>query len=313
MISDDKNVSIKDIIQELDLDVYYMPHDMDYTVNTTNINRPGVQFAGFYDHFSYDRIQIIGTAEYAYFMSLPSELHAERLDRYMSYPIPLLVFTHGNEPSDIFYDLAKKHRRIIVVSEMESTRFINWITGIIGNKIAPLVAIHGVMIDIDCVGVLIKGNSSIGKSETAVELVRRGHRLVADDTVEIRKLEDGSLMCSAPELTRNYIELRGIGILDIKSLFGVGAVMVQKMLNLVVHLEIWDQDKYYDRLGLDEEYVYILNVPVRQITIPVRPGRNLAVILEIAARSFREKEMGYHAAKTFNEALLKNLNRDFND
>ncbi|SHK16443.1 HPr(Ser) kinase/phosphatase [Tepidibacter formicigenes] len=303
-------VSVRQIIEDLKLKVVYMPEDIDYYVTSSDVNRPGLQYAGFFDYFSNDRIQIVGMGEYQYFQYLDKETRWKRFDKLFSYDIPALVLTRGLTPSEDAIECAKKHKRIFLSTEMNTTRFINKLSNYLDAKLAPSTTIHGVLVDVYGIGTLITGESGVGKSETALELVKRGHRLVADDAVEIRKIDDAVLIGQAPELIQYLMEIRGVGILDIKSLFGVGAVKPKKYIDMVINLECWQEGKYYDRLGIDEEYMDILDIPVEKITIPVKPGRNIAMIIEVAARNYRQKAMGYNAAQEFNNKLMHRLGDD---
>nr|UWI49928.1 HPr(Ser) kinase/phosphatase [Clostridioides difficile] len=298
-------VSIREIIKDLKLKVVYMPDDVDYYVYSQDINRPGLQFAGYFDYFAYERIQIVGKTEYNFFGLMDNEIREEVLDRFFSYEIPALIISRDLEIKPDVIEKAKKYKRILLSTNRNTTRLINRLSNYLDNKLAPHTTIHGVLVDIYGIGVLIKGESSIGKSETALELIQRGNRLVADDAVEIRKLDESMLMGQSPELIRHFLEIRGIGIIDVRSLYGVGAIKNSKMIDLVVHLEAWDENKYYDRLGLDKEYEEILGVNVEKLVVPVKPGRNTAMILEVAAMNFRQRGMGYDAAQEFTKKLSK--------
>lgn len=298
-------VSIREIIKELKLKVVYMPDDVDYYAYSQDINRPGLQFAGYFDYFAYERIQIVGKTEYNFFGLMDSHIREEVLDRFFSYEIPALIISRDLEIKPDVIEKAKKYKRILLSTNRNTTRLINRLSNYLDNKLAPHTTIHGVLVDIYGIGVLIKGESSIGKSETALELIQRGNRLVADDAVEIRKLDESMLVGQSPELIRHFLEIRGIGIIDVRSLYGVGAIKNSKMIDLVVHLEAWDETKYYDRLGLDKEYEEILGVNVEKLVVPVKPGRNTAMILEVAAMNFRQRGMGYDAAQEFTKKLSK--------
>ncbi|MCC0648876.1 HPr(Ser) kinase/phosphatase [Clostridioides sp. ZZV15-6598] len=298
-------VSIREIIKDLKLKVVYMPDDVDYYVYSQDINRPGLQFAGYFDYFAYERIQIVGKTEYNFFGLMDNEIREEVLNRFFSYEIPALIISRDLEIKPDVIKKAKKYKRILLSTNRNTTRLINRLSNYLDNKLAPHTTIHGVLVDIYGIGVLIKGESSIGKSETALELIQRGNRLVADDAVEIRKLDESMLMGQSPELIRHFLEIRGIGIIDVRSLYGVGAIKNSKMIDLVVHLEAWDENKYYDRLGLDKEYEEILGVNVEKLVVPVKPGRNTAMILEVAAMNFRQRGMGYDAAQEFTKKLSK--------
>lgn len=302
---DRKKVSIQKMVHDLGSEVICQPEGLDYFVDNSDINRPGMQLAGYYEHFPKERIQVMGNVEFSYLMAMTREKQKEVLDRFLSYEIPALFVTRGMQPNDIFQETAKKYNRYLLTCDMPTTKFISKVVAYINEMIAPMVSIHGVLVDVDGIGVLIRGSSGVGKSEAALELIRRGHRLIADDIVEIKKLEEGILVGRAPEMTKNLIEIRGLGLLDIQKLFGVGAVKPSKVIDMVVYLENWVEGKYYERLGIDEVYDEIFDVSLEKNIIPVRPGRNLAIIIEIAARNFRQKILGDNAAKEFSEKLIK--------
>lgn len=296
-------VSIKDIIKDLKLDIVYMPEGKEYYVTSQDLNRTGLQFAGYFEYFAYERLQIVGKAEYNYFSNMDSVRREEVLDKFFSYEIPALIVSRNLKVNPDVIEKAKQYDRVILSSRRNTTRIMNSLSNYLDNKLAPHTTIHGVLVDVYGIGVLIKGESSIGKSETALELIQRGHRLVADDAVEIRKLDDSFLVGQSPELLRHFLEIRGIGIIDVRSLYGVGAVKNSKKIDLVIHLEGWDENKYYDRLGLDKEYEKILDEKVERLVVPVKPGRNTAMIIEVAAMNFRQKGMGYDAAQEFTKKL----------
>ena len=298
-------VSIKEIIKELKLNIVYMPEGKDYYVDTQDINRPGLQFAGYFEYFAHDRIQIVGKSEYNYFSNMDNETRREVLDKFFSYEVPALIVSRDLEVKPDVIEFAKKYDRIVLSTTRNTTRLINVLSNYLDAKLAPHTTIHGVLVDLYGIGVLIRGESSIGKSETALELVQRGHRLVADDAVEIKKLGDSMLLGQSPELLRHFLEIRGIGIIDVRSLYGVGAIKNSKTIDLVVHLEAWDENKYYDRLGLDKEYEEILGVKAEKLVVPVKPGRNTAMVLEVAAMNYRQKGMGYDAAQEFTKKLAQ--------
>ncbi|WP_300279620.1 HPr(Ser) kinase/phosphatase [Peptacetobacter sp.] len=311
MENNTNKVKIIDIINALDLEIINYPDDdREHFVTTPELNRPGLQYAGFFEYFSYERIQIIGKTEYAYFATIDSESRRERLEKFFSYDIPAVIISRDMEIKPDFLEIAKKHNIIVLKSERNTTRLINKLSNYLENRMAKYETIHGVLVDIYGVGVLIKGESSVGKSETALELVQRGHRLVADDAVEIRKIDEKTLIGQAPELIRHFMEIRGIGILDIKTLYGVRAVKVSHDIGLVIHLESWDKNKYYDRLGLDREYENIMGVQIEKMTVPVKPGRNTSMILEVAAMNYRQRGMGYDAAEEFTKKLNLLLQND---
>ena len=298
-----ERVSIKEIIRDLDLNVVYMPENKDYYVYSQDINRPGLQFAGYFEDFAYERIQIVGKTEYNYFSYIDDEKRREVLDKFFSHEIPVFIVSRNLEVRPDVIEFAKKYNRIILSTKRNTTRLINRLSNYLDSKLAPQTTIHGVLVDIYGIGVLIKGESSIGKSETALELIQRGHRLVADEAVEIRRTSKKTLVGTSPENIRHFIELRGIGIINARRIFGMGAIKQSEKIDMVINMEIWDPNKAYDRMGLDSEYTEIMGVKVPVTTIPVHPGRNLSMIIEVAAMNNRQKKMGYNAALE----LLENL------
>ena len=304
MILEDR-VSIRQLAEELKLNIVHMPKDKEYYVYTQDINRPGLQFAGYFEHFAFDRIQIVGISEYNFFSNINDQVRRDVLDKFFSYEIPALIVARGLEVKPDVIEFAKKYNRVILTTSKNTTRVINSLSNYLDSMLAPRTTMHGVLGDLYGIGVLIKGPSSIGKSETALELVQRGHRLVADDAVDIKKVDETILLGQAPELLRHFLEIRGIGIIDVRSLYGVGAVKNSKSIDIVAYLEEWDENKYYDRLGLDKEYEEILGVKVEKLVVPVKPGRNTAMVLEVAAMNFRQRGMGYDAAQEFNKKLSK--------
>ena len=301
-------VRIDKLIKDLQLEVVYKPEELNVSITRSDLNRPGLQLAGYFDHFAYERIQILGNVEWNYFNTLEDELKKERLSKFFQKDIPALILTRDLEVIPEMIECAKKYNRLILRTNLPTTKFINNIINYIDDQLAPRTTLHGVLVDVYGLGVLITGKSGVGKSETALELVKRGHRLVADDAVEIKKIDSESLTGRAPELIRHFLEIRGIGILDIKRLYGVGAIRNSKGIDLVIELEYWDENKEYDRVGLDEEYTEILDVNLVKITVPVKPGRNLAMIVEVAARNHRQKQLGYNAAEELNNRLMNQFN-----
>lgn len=300
-------VTIDRLIKDFDLEVIYKPQKEEIHIEVSEVNRPGLQLAGFYKYFAYERVQIIGRVEWTYFATLAPQARKRRADELCSHPIPCLIIARDLEVYDEFIDSAKKFHRPILRTKLSTTKFITQIINYLDDKLAPVITMHGVLVDVYGIGVLIIGESGIGKSETALELIKRGHRLVADDAVEIKKKDNNTLEASAPELIRHFMEIRGVGILDIMQLYGVGAVRDTKLIEMVIELENWRADKQYDRLGLDEDYMEILGVNVYKTTIPIKPGRNLAMIVEVAARNHRQKRMGFNAAEELNNRFLKRL------
>ena len=293
-----KGVQLTKLAQELNLT--NLTPDIDLTeiyVKTAEINRPALQLTGYLEHFANERVQIIGYVEYTYLMQLSDEERTFKYERFISSKIPCVIFSTMTRPSQDMIDLAYKYNVPTFVTERTTSSLMAEIIRWLGVQLAPCISIHGVLVEVYGEGVLITGESGIGKSEAALELIRRGHRLVTDDVVELRKVSDDTLVGSAPDITKHFIELRGIGIVDVKALFGALSVKDTQTIDLVIRLEDWDKDKEYDRLGLEENYTEYLGNKVVCHNIPIRPGRNLAVICETAAINHRQKKMGYNAAK----------------
>lgn len=276
-------------------------------VHQPEVNRPALQLTGFYNHFDNDRIQIIGYVEQAYLDSLPKEIRIERYVQLLSSNIPCIVFCRGLEPEEELLEIALKYSIPILKSKKSTSSFMAEVIRWLKVQLAPCIVIHGVLVDVYGEGVLITGESGIGKSEAALELIKRGHRLVTDDAVEIRKVSDETLIGTAPGVTKYFIELRGIGIIDVKTLFGVGCVKETQQIDMVIKLEDWNKNKEYDRLGLEDEYTEYLGNKVVCHSLPIRPGRNLAVIVEAAAVNHRQKKMGYNAAQELYKRVQENL------
>lgn len=278
-------------------------------VTQPDINRIALQMAGYLEHFESTRLQIIGYVEYSYLQSLSEEKQEESLEKLLSYPMPGIVFCRELRPNELFRRIAIKHGVPLLMTSMSTSAFMAEIIRWMNVKLAPCISVHGVLVDVYGEGVLITGESGIGKSEAALELIKRGHRLVTDDVVEIRKVSDETLIGRAPDITKHLIELRGIGIIDIKALFGASSVKETQSIDLVIRLEDWDKDKEYDRLGLEEKYTEYLGNRVVCHNIPIRPGRNLAIICESAAANHRQKKMGYNAAQELYKRVQENLSR----
>ena len=265
-------------------------------IDENDVNRPGLQLMGFYEYFNPERIQIIGKMEFAYLSTIDEKTRRERLQLLFAQRIPALIITRELPYFAEMLELAKEYEVPLLRSKESTSNFMSGLIAFLNLNLAPRITRHGVLIEIYGEGVFITGESGVGKSETAIELVKRGHRLVADDAVEIRKVSNISLVGSSPDNIRHFLELRGIGIINARRLFGIGAVKMTEKLDLVVTLEQWNSEKLYDRMGVDTEYVSLLGVKIPSLTIPVKPGRNLAVILEVAAMNNRQKKMGYNAA-----------------
>lgn len=279
-------------------------------ISTSDVNRPGLQLIGYYEFFGNDRIQIIGKVETTYLERMTSVERYSRFDEFFSNGIPCIVVARNLDVFPEMIELSNKYEIPILRTNDVTSRFMSAIIRYLNVQLAPRITKHGVLVEVYGEGILILGESGVGKSETALELVKRGHRLVADDVVEIRKVSDRSLVGTAPDIIRHFIEIRGIGILDVKNLYGVGSVKVTENINLVINLEIWDEKKNYDRLGLVDEYTEILDLSIPSLKIPVRPGRNLAIIVEVAAMNNRQKKMGYNAAKVLNDRVLGEISKN---
>ena len=306
MIKDDVmhgGVHLPELVERLKMAVVNRGADYETAlVGIKDVNRPGLQLAGYFDYFDERRLQVIGMAETKMLESMTSEQRSESFAKLFSYNIPALVVSRDLDICPECLTMARKYQRTLLHTAETTVDFTTKVIELLTQLMAPTITRHGVLLDIYGEGVLITGDSGIGKSETAIELVKRGHRLVADDAVDIRRVSD-QLIGKAPELIRHYIELRGIGVIDVQQLFGMSAVILEAQIDLVVHLEQWREDKFYDRFGLDEETVDILGVELPILTIPVMPGRNLAVIVEVAAMNNRHKKYGYNAAQKLAEEL----------
>ena len=304
------SVSLSKIVAEMGLINITPEIDLEaVSITLTDINRPALQLTGFYDYFDSDRIQIIGKVEHTYLEEFSSQEREKIFERLFSYEIPCIIFSRDLEIYDEILKLALKHNIPILKTDKTTSYFMSELIRLLKVELAPRISIHGVLVDVYGEGVLIMGESGIGKSEAALELIKRGHRLVADDVVEIKKVSDKTLLGSSPDIIQHFIELRGIGIVDCKMLFGVESVKEQESIDLVIKLEEWSREKEYDRLGLEEEYIDILENKVVCHSIPIRPGRNLAIIVEAAAINHRQKSMGYNAAIELNNRIMGNLEK----
>ena len=298
MINDEYSVSLSSVAREQGLAVLHAAKDFGSArVRTADVNRPALQLAGFYDYFDPKRLQLIGRVESTYLMSLPEGERREALERFMRFDLCAIILCHGIDEIPELMEFAVKYDRTIMSTSEDTSTFMADLISMLRNAMAPRVTLHGVLVEVYGEGLLITGDSGVGKSETALELIKRGHRLIADDAVENRRISRETLIGKAPALIRYYMELRGIGVINARHIFGVGAVKPETGVDLVVNFELWDDEKTYDRLGLETEHTSILGVDLPSYTVPVRPGRNLAVILELAAMNNRQKKMGYNAAE----------------
>ena len=303
-----KGVSVQQLVDRMGLTCFTPCVNMsDRMITTSDVNRPALELAGFFDHFARDRVQVIGMVEHSYLEQLEPEVRKERYRQLFSYNVPCVVLCRDYEPEEDVLKIAAEFGVPILGSSYVTSSFLSEVIYYLSKTLAPCISIHGVLVDVYGEGVLIMGESGIGKSEAALELIRRGHRLVTDDVVEIRKINDVTLVGTSPDVTRYFIELRGIGIIDVKTLFGVECVKEKQNIDLVIKLEEWKKDKEYDRLGLTEEYTEILGNKIVCHSIPIRPGRNLAVICEAAAVNHRQKKMGYNAAQELYRRVQENL------
>lgn len=303
-------VKLSKVVEKLNLK--NLTPDVDMTekkVMVPDINRPALQLTGFFEHFAYERVQLIGCVEYTFLENMEEDEKEKIYDMLLSYKIPCIIFCRNLKPDDSLIEKANKANVPVFSTETPTSAFSAEIIRWLNVELAPCISIHGVLVDVYGVGVLIMGESGIGKSEAALELIKRGHRLVSDDVVEIRKVSDETLVGTAPDITRHFIELRGIGIVDVKMLYGVQSVRETQNIDLVITLEEWDRDKEYDRLGLDEQYTEFLGNKVVCHQLPIRPGRNLAIIVETAAINHRQKSMGYNAAQELYKRVQQNMTK----
>ena len=298
------SVPLKSLVEEFSLEVAFAATDFDKVrLTVEDVARPGLQLAGYFDHFEPMRLQVMGNAEASFMQKLKPDERAITYDRLFSYKFPALLVARNLPVDPLCLEMAKKHNVTVLRCSEATSTMISAIIAYLKAALAPRITRHGVLVEVFGVGLLLMGESGLGKSEAAVELLKRGHRLIADDAVEIRKVSSGTLMGTAPKLIRNYVELRGIGIINVAKMFGMSAVKDENPIDLVVNIVPWDNNEAYDRLGLNDQYMEILDVQVPMNTIPITPGRNLAVILEVAAMNNRQRRMGYNPAKEFTEQM----------
>lgn len=300
------SIKLSKLTEHFELEVLHKSSDFDeVVVQTADLNRPGLQLTGFYDYFNAGRLQVLGRVETTYLSGLPAGQRLETCRRLFSTKIPALVICHRCEPLEACLKAAAAEDVTVLLTERDTSDFMAACIALLKVELAPRLTRHGVLVEVYGEGLLLIGESGVGKSEAAIELVKRGHRLIADDAVEIRRTSDTALVGTAPESIRHYIELRGLGIIDVRHLFGIGSVKLSERVGLVVHMEEWRDDVVYDRLGLDATFMEILGIQVPSITLPVKPGRNLAAIIEVAAMNHRQKKMGYDAALEFTKQLTQ--------
>lgn len=304
-------IPLTKILDEFQFERLYASSDInEIVISSADLNRPGLQIAGFYDYFDPQRIQIMGKVEFTYLEQFSSEKRYELLEKLFSKKIPLLIITRSIQVCPEMPILAEKYDVTLVRSEEPTSSLMSALISYLNVQIAPRITRHGVLVEVYGEGILILGESGVGKSEAAIELLKRGHRLVADDAVEIKRVSSKTLVGSSPAIIRHFVELRGIGIIDVKEIFGIGAVKDTESINLVIHLEPWEDNKQYDRLGMVDEYTNIMGINIPSLTIPVKLGRNLAVIIEVAAMNNRQKKMGYNAAVELNNRLMNEMTKE---
>lgn len=305
-----EGVSVEKVAKKLQLNSYMDDMDLKkFRIKLPDVNRPALQLSGYFEHFEQSRVQIIGMVEYTYLEHLELKEREDIYRQFLNYDIPCVIFCRDLKPDELFLQIAEENNVPILGTGRSTSEFMAELIYTLSEQLAPCITIHGVLVDVYGEGLLIMGESGIGKSEAALELIRRGHRLVTDDVVEIRKINEHTLIGTSPDITRYFIELRGIGIIDVKTLYGVECVKEKQSIDLVIKLEDWKKDNEYDRLGLEEEYTEFLGNKVVCHSLPIRPGRNLAVICEAAAVNHRQKKMGYNAAQELYRRVQANLNK----
>lgn len=298
------SVSLAKIIREFSLQSAYMPDDpANIKISSNDVNRPGLFINGFYEYFDSERIQILGKMENAFLLDLPKDVLQERMDKLCAHHIPLVIVTRGLPVLPELLEAARKYQVPVLTTEETTTNLTVAMISFLNVELAPRITRHGVLVEVYGEGIMITGDSGVGKSECAMELVKRGHRLIADDAVEIRRVSNKRLVGTSPDNIRHFMELRGVGIINARRLFGMGSVKTNEKIDMIVHLEQWDPEKIYDRMGMENEYTDMLGIKIPALTIPVKPGRNLAIIVEVAAMNNRQKKMGYNAAKELLQKL----------
>ena len=306
------SIKLGTIIDNFHLKVIYGPEGYrDRRITIEDVNRPGLQLTGFFDYFDKERMQLLGLVEISYLEGISSEKREAVFDTLFSYHTPAVIFARGLQPYPECIRMAQKHQQVILGTQENTSNFMSTLIAYLRAALSPTITRHGVLVEVYGEGVLLTGESGVGKSETAIELVKRGHRLIADDAVEIRRNPSGGLVGTAPELIRHYIELRGIGVVDVRRLFGMSAIKFDSAIDVMIQLEIWQDGKMYDRLGADEHFISLLDVSIPTLTIPVRPGRNLAVVIEVAAMNNRNKKMGYNDALALSRQVDSHIDQEY--
>ena len=307
-MSQDKKLYLKDLMKEMGLESMYMPiGGLDKEITSTDINRPALQLVGFFDYFDETRIQVMGKVEHTYLDQFEESRRREIFEEFFKFRFPALVITRGLNGYPEMMEIAEKYKVPVLRSTMHTAQFVSSSIFLLNDRLGPQITMHGVLVEVYGEGILLTGESGVGKSETAIELVNRGHRLIADDAVVVKRVTSTTLKGTSPSNIQYFIELRGIGIINVRRIFGIGAVKEEANIDMEIHLENWDQNKVYDRLGMDTFYNSILDVDIPSLTIPVRPGRNLAIIIEVAAMNNRQKRLGYNAAEELNQLIMKNM------
>jgi HPr kinase/phosphorylase len=305
-----QKINLQKIISKFDLEVIVNISEGMPNIYVSDLNRPGLELSGYFKYFAYDRIQIFGKTEITFLSGLSPHIRKARLEKLLSYDIPCIIITRNLVPPNELITIASESNKPILRTPTATTRFMGRLTSFLESELAPCTTIHGVLVDIYGIGILIIGESGIGKSETAIELVKRGHRLVADDAVEIKQAAENILIGTAPEIIRHFLEVRGLGVIDVRTIFGAGSIRDNIKIEMVVELVEWENYKESDRLGIDEEQIKILDSYIPKKTIPIRPGRNLAAILEVAAMDFRLKALGHNSALEFSKRLFDKINNN---
>ena len=301
-------ISAKDFEASLRLECLIPSSRSEWDIRTPDLNRPGIQFCGFYEFFAFERPQLIGKAEMAYLEKQTSDLRKEILEKYFSYPIPCVIICRSLTPPPELLSAAKAHDVAVYSSPMVTSKFTALAINYLNRRLAPHITRHGVLVDVYGVGVFLSGKSGVGKSEAALELIKRGHQLVADDVVDICRISDDRLIGTWPEKIRHLMEIRGIGVIDVKAMYGIGAVAVSKTIDLIIELETWDENRAYDRIGIQDDEIEIMGVHVPHQLMPIKPGRNLAIIVEVAARNLSLKRAGYNAARELSSVFQDESN-----